>query len=220
MKKLKLAALVVLFGALLSGCAVNPETGEREFNRTAIGATVGGVAGGLLGAAVGGEKGALIGVAAGAAAGGGTGYWMDKRAEKLKAELQGSGMEVQSQVDPATGVQVLTVQAPADIAFASGSAELQSTAFQGLSAVANSVKSQPGLKLKVTGHTDSTGSSQLNSTLSAARAQSVAMYLFSAGVPVDVVTVRGVGPSQPVASNDTVEGRAQNRRVEIQISQG
>ena len=220
MKNLKQAAAVVLVAALLSGCATNPETGEREYNRLAIGAAVGGVAGGLLGAAVGGEKGAMIGAAAGAAAGGGTGYWMDKRAEKLKADLQGTGMEVHSQVDPTTGVQILTVQAPADIAFSSGSSELQSTAFQGLSAVANSVKAQPGLKLKVTGHTDSTGSSQLNATLSTARAQSVAMYLFSAGVPVGAVTVNGVGPTQPIASNDTVNGRAQNRRVEIQITQG
>lgn len=220
MKNLNIAATLALIAAALIGCSVNPHTGEREYNRTAIGATVGGVAGALLGAAVGGDKGALIGVAAGAAAGGGTGYWMAKRAEKLKADLEGSGMYVQTSVDPATGQPVVTIQAPADIAFASGSADLQSSAFQGLSTIADSVNAQPGLTLDVVGHTDATGSRQLNAVLSTARAQSVAQYLYSGGVPAKSVSVRGVGPSVPVASNDTADGRAKNRRVDIQIKQG
>jgi len=206
--------------AVLSGCSVNPTTGEREYDHKVVGATVGGVAGGIIGAVVAGKRGALIGVAAGAAAGGGTGYWMEKRADALKAELEGSGMEVHTQIDPVTGQPMMTIQAPSDIAFASGSADLQSTAFNGLFKIADSVKSQPGLKISVVGHTDSTGSQGLNAVLSKARAQSVAQYLYSAGVPVEALTAYGVGPSTPVASNATAEGRAKNRRVEIHISQG
>lgn len=173
---IKIAVLSIAL-AIISGCAMNPETGEREFNRTAIGVTVGGVAGGLLGAAVGGDKGAMIGAAAGMALGGGTGWYMQKRADKLKAELKGTGIDVQTGVDKITGEQMMIIQAPADVAFASSSADLQSSSFQGLSAIANMVKTQPGLKLEITGHTDSTGGARFNQMLSASRAQSVAQYV-------------------------------------------
>lgn len=219
MQRILKVVFISLALVIFSGCAVNPETGEREFNRTAIGAAVGGVAGGLLGAAVGGDRGAMIGVAAGAAMGGGTGYWLDKRAEKLKAELKGTGMDVQSGVDQATGQTMLTIQAPADIAFGSGSADLQSGAFHGLSAIANAVKSQPDLRLEITGHTDSSGSQSFNQILSTARAQSVAQFLYSSGVPAQAINVRGVAAEMPIASNATASGRATNRRVEIQIKQ-
>ncbi len=84
-------AAIALCLTVFTGCSVNPQTGEREFDRTAIGATVGGIAGGILGAAVGGERGALVGLAAGAALGGGTGYWMDKRAVAGRVEAKGHG---------------------------------------------------------------------------------------------------------------------------------
>jgi outer membrane protein OmpA-like peptidoglycan-associated protein len=209
---------VALIAAALGGCSINPETGKREYDHKVVGATVGGVAGGIIGAVVAGKRGALIGVAAGAAAGGGTGYWMEQRAEALKAELQESGMEVITQADPVTGQPMMVIQAPADVAFAVGSADLRSTAFNGLFKIAESVKTQPGLKIGVVGHTDSTGSQQLNAALSRARARSVAEYLYSAGVPIESVTVSGLGPAAPIASNATAEGRAKNRRVEIQIS--
>lgn len=215
---IKIAVLSIAL-SIISGCAMNPETGEREFNRTAIGVTVGGVAGGLLGAAVGGDKGAMIGAAAGMALGGGTGWYMQKRADKLKAELKGTGIDVQTGVDKITGEQMMIIQAPADVAFASSSADLQSSSFQGLSAIANMVKTQPGLKLEITGHTDSTGGARFNQMLSASRAQSVAQYLYSAGVPAQSISTRGVGSAMPIASDTTAQNRSLNRRVEIQIKQ-
>lgn len=213
------AAAIALCLTVVTGCAVNPETGEREFNRTAIGAAVGGVAGGVLGAAVGGGRGALVGVAAGAALGGGTGYWMDSRAATLKADLKRQGMEASTGLDPATGRQMLTIQAPADVAFATSSADLQPAAFQGLSAIANSLKGQPDVRVEITGHTDNKGSAQFNNMLSYARAQAVAQYLYAAGVPAQSIAVRGVGSNMPIASDAKAQGRAQNRRVEIQIKQ-
>lgn len=214
------AAVLALSLAVITGCAVNPQTGEREFNRTAIGAGIGSVAGGIVGVAIGrSPESFLIGAATGAAIGGGTGYYMDRRAEKLKADLKGTGMEVSQKIDPATGHGMLTIQAPADIAFATGSADLESSAFRGLKSVADAVKSQPNLRVEITGHTDATGGQKLNQLLSYSRAQSVAQFLNASGVDGQAIAVRGVGPAMPVASNDTPAGRAQNRRVEIQIRQ-
>ncbi|MDF9779113.1 OmpA family protein [Pseudomonas baetica] len=216
---LKIAVLALSL-ALITGCAVNPQTGEREFNRTAIGAGIGSVAGGIVGVAIGrSPESFLIGAATGAAIGGGTGYYMDRRAEKLKADLKGTGMEVQQKIDPATGRGMLTIQAPADIAFATGSADLESASFRGLKSVADSVRAQPGIRVEVTGHTDATGGQKLNQLLSLSRAQSVAQFLSASGVDGQAIAVRGVGAAMPVASNDTPAGRAKNRRVEIQIRQ-
>jgi outer membrane protein OmpA-like peptidoglycan-associated protein len=220
MRNLIKAALLALSFSIITGCAVNPQTGEREFNRTAIGAGIGSVAGGIVGVAIGrSPESFLIGAATGAAIGGGTGYWLDSRAEKLKAELKGTGMEVKKNIDPATGQGMLTIQAPADIAFATGSADLESTSFRGLKSIADAVRSQPNVRVEITGHTDSTGGQKLNELLSYSRAHSVAQYLNAAGVDGQVIAVRGVGPRMPVASNETASGRAQNRRVEIQIRQ-
>lgn len=220
MRNLIKVALLALSFSIITGCAVNPQTGEREFNRTAIGAGIGSVAGGIVGVAIGrSPESFLIGAATGAAIGGGTGYWLDARAEKLKAELKGTGMEVKKNIDPATGQGMLTIQAPADIAFAIGSVDLESASFRGLKSIADAVRSQPNVRVEITGHTDSTGGQKLNELLSYSRAQSVAQYLNAAGVEGQAIAVRGVGSRMPVASNDTASGRAQNRRVEIQIRQ-
>lgn len=219
MIKLMKPSLIFLVLAVLSGCSVNPQTGEREFSRTGIGATIGGVAGGLLGGVVGGKNGAVIGVAAGAAVGAGTGYWMEQRAAKLQADLADQGIASTTSIDPATGAQVMTIQAPADVSFAASSAELQSGAFFGLSAIAEAVKGQSNLTLEVVGHTDSTGNERFNDLLSYARAQSVAQYLYANGVNAKAISVRGVGDRMPAADNKTSAGRALNRRVEIQIKE-
>ncbi|MGE8065208.1 OmpA family protein [Pseudomonas sp. NPDC089569] len=213
-------ALLALSLAVVSGCAINPQTGERELSRTAIGAGIGSVAGGIVGVAIGrSPESFLIGAATGAAIGGGTGYYMDRSAEQLKADLKGTGMEVTQKIDPTTGRGMLTIQAPADIAFATGSAELESTSFRGLKSVADAVKSQPNIRVDITGHSDATGSRTLNQLLSLSRAQSVAQFLSASGVDGRAIAVRGVGSAMPVARNDTPAGRAQNRRVEIQIRQ-
>jgi len=105
------------------------------------------------------------------------------------------------------------------VLFASGKSVLLPGAQTSLNQVADALKSQDNAKILVEGHTDSTGNDGLNMELSRARAEAVASYLASRGVPREVMTPQGLGPSRPVADNNTPEGRANNRRVEIVVQQ-
>ena len=105
----------------------------------------------------------------------------------------------------------------APVKFETGSDRLTADGKQQLAAVVPSVKACAGVKLVVVGHTDSTGTDAINQPLSENRAKTVAAYLVSEGIPADSVSSEGVGSSQPVASNDTEAGRAQNRRTEIEV---
>ena len=105
----------------------------------------------------------------------------------------------------------------APVKFETGSDRLTADGKQQLAAVVPSVKACAGVKLMVVGHTDSTGTDAINQPLSENRAKAVAAYLVSQGIPADSVSSEGVGSSQPVASNDTEAGRAQNRRTEIEV---
>ncbi len=209
---------VAVFLTTSAGCTTNPATGETEFNSTAVGAVVGGLAGGAIGIALGNGDAALAGAAIGAAVGGGTGYWWGNKQDELKSSLKGTGLDVQASTDKESGKTVLTVSAPADITFETGSSALKGGAFSGLSRLASSLRDQPDLVVTISGHTDSVGSFDSNARLSEQRAQAVAQYLYVAGVSPASVTTIGKGYSLPVASNDSAEGRAKNRRVEIQIS--
>jgi outer membrane protein OmpA-like peptidoglycan-associated protein len=106
----------------------------------------------------------------------------------------------------------------ADVLFDTGKYDLRPEAREKLAKLSGILALHPGLQLDVEGHTDSTGAAQLNETLSEQRAQSVATYLITQGVPSDSVKARGLGSSQPVADNDNPKGRQQNRRVEIIVS--
>ena len=106
----------------------------------------------------------------------------------------------------------------APVKFETGSDRLTADGEQQLAAVVPSVKACAGVKLVVVGHTDSTGTDAINQPLSENRAKTVAAYLVSEGIPADSVSSEGVGSSQPVASNDTEAGRAQNRRTEIKVN--
>jgi len=110
---------------------------------------------------------------------------------------------------------VITLQG--NVLFASGKSVLLPGAQTSLNQVADALKDQSDKKIVVQGHTDSTGSEQLNMQLSEARAQAVSSYLISRGLPSEQVSAQGVGPSRPVADNSTPEGRANNRRVEIVV---
>ncbi len=100
------------------------------------------------------------------------------------------------------------------VTFATGSAQLSQKAQENLRLVANRLLRQP-TRTEIQGHTSSTGSLEFNMRLSQARAESVRNFLVAQGVPADSITARGFGPNQPVASNDTEEGRRANQRIEI-----
>ncbi len=216
MNILKLAGILVICLSV-TGCATNPATGNFEITRTGVGLTVGAVGGALVGAALGDSSMAIKGAALGAAAGGGAGYLWEKRYRAMQAELAYTDLQVQ-QASVSSGQQSLVVTVPADVFFRVGSSDIAPDAYPALSKLAESLKAQQ-YKVGITGHTDDTGLPDMNNRLSYDRARSVAAYLTAAGVPYDRLFVRGAGANEPKFSNANPQGRSQNRRVEIALSE-
>jgi outer membrane protein OmpA-like peptidoglycan-associated protein len=102
-----------------------------------------------------------------------------------------------------------------DVLFESGQTELREEAMASLVEVVDLLQSEPTKKIRIEGHTDSTGEAATNLEISAARANAVFKALVSLGVNAERVTTQGMGEDFPIASNDTEEGRAQNRRVDV-----
>jgi len=209
-------AAVVGFAVVLSACqsnpfqTTNPYTGETEVNKTTRGAGIGAAAGLLAGIIIGGDRRRLLLAAGiGALTGGLVGNYMDREDAKLRARLQGTGVSVTR-----VGDQII-LNMPGNVTFASNSADISADFFAVLDSVALVINEFDKTYVDVVGHTDSTGSLELNQRLSEQRASSVARYLKSQQVLPERVLTRGMGPNSPVASNDTPEGRALNRRVEI-----
>ena len=215
MKKLITLTTIATTVALLGGCTNNPYTGEREAGKAGIYGGIGAVSGAVIGAATSSKKdrgkGALIGAAVGGAAGGGYGYYVDTQEAKLRQTLQGTGVQVQRDGNN------LTLVMPGNITFPSNSADISSSFYPTLNSLVQVFKEFDKNGNDIVGQTDSTGSLQLNQDLSTRRARSVAAYLESNGVAPARISAFGAGPSQPIASNDTAAGRAQNRRVEINL---
>ncbi|WP_439509557.1 OmpA family protein [Marinimicrobium koreense] len=210
----RLLALCAIF--TLAACTTtDPYTGEEKTSNTAKGAGIGAVAGAIIGAASSSKsdrkKGALTGAAAGAAIGGGVGNYMDRQEAKLRDELQGSGVQVRREGDR------LYLIMPGNITFATGRYEIRSDFYSVLDSVAKVLAEFDQTAIKVSGHTDSTGGDQLNQTLSEQRAASVRDYLIRRDVAAGRIQAYGYGPRYPVASNSTAEGRAANRRVELEL---
>ncbi|MGJ7513605.1 OmpA family protein [Pseudomonas baetica] len=209
--------------ALLSGCASpNPydgsqgqaEGGSQGMSKTAKYGGLGALAGALAGAAINHDnrgKGALIGAAVVGASAAGYGYYADQQEKKLRASMANTGVEVQRQGD-----QIKLIM-PGNITFATDSANIASSFYQPLNNLAGSLKEFNQNQIEIVGYTDSTGSRQHNMDLSQRRAESVATYLTSQGVSGANLSARGAGPDSPVASNADVNGRAQNRRVEVNL---
>jgi outer membrane protein OmpA-like peptidoglycan-associated protein len=209
--------LIAMVVATTAGCAVqNPYVREDgEMRKSTTYGTLGALAGAAVGAATSSKKdrgkGALIGAAVGGAAAGGYGYYADKQEAELRRSMQGTGVEVQRNGDD------LKLIMPGNITFATNSADIAGNFYAPLNQLANSFKQYDQNSIEIVGHTDNVGAHQYNYTLSQRRAQSVANYLTAQGVNGMRVTTRGMGPDQPVASNASESGRAQNRRVEINL---
>lgn len=194
----------------LSGC---DSLGPRE-RGTAQGAAIGAVAGAAIGAMTGGNntvKGAALGAAAGAVAGNLWSKRMEDQRRAMEAATQGTPVEVSRTAD-----NQLKLDIPNDISFATGSASLKPELRSVLEAFASGLKGNgQGTLVRVVGHTDSTGSDAINNPLSLERAESVRNFLSDRGVSAQRIEVLGRGSREPMASNDTADGRARNRRVEI-----
>lgn len=197
-----------------AGCTtVNPYTREEQTSKAAKGAGIGAAAGAVVGLLTKGDKlqNALIGAGVGAIAGGGVGYYMDVQEAKLRQKLEGTGVSVTRMGDN------ITLNMPSSITFALNSSDLNAQFYNALEGVSMVLKEYDKTVVEVAGHTDSTGSDQYNQALSERRAQSVASYLSSHGVSSQRLITVGAGEAHPVASNDTEQGRAANRRVELTI---
>jgi len=211
-RRLLTAVLIITLAA--TACTTNPYTGEQQASKTGIGAGIGAAGGAILGALAGGgkRKNVLLGAGIGALAGGGVGYYMDKQDNELRAQLQNTGVSVTRNGDN------IILNMPGNITFATGSSDINADFFSVLNSVALVVNKYEKTYIDIVGHTDNVGSAEMNQRLSEARANSVARYLESQKVLSQRIVTSGVGMNNPVASNSTPEGRAQNRRVEIVLT--
>ena len=140
------------------------------------------------------------------------------QSEREKQQLRAQLLEQFNRILPTTDTPRGLKVNMADVLFAFGKYDLRPPAREALARLSGIVLGHPGLKLAVEGYTDSIGSDEVNQTLSEKRASTVRDYLVQQGLDPNSITSAGFGKSNPVASNDTNEGRQQNRRVEIIIS--
>lgn len=193
--------VATLLGALaVQGCSSNLRTGA--LGGAAAGAVVGGLASGTA-------RGAIIGAAVGGAAGAAIGAVMDSQAEDLQDKLPNARVERVG--------EGITVTFDSGILFDVNSADLRTAAQQNLRDLVESLREYEGTEVLVVGHTDSTGTADYNQGLSERRAASARTFLVGAGLEPGRVRAVGMGLTEPIATNDTVEGRQANRRVEVAI---
>jgi outer membrane protein OmpA-like peptidoglycan-associated protein len=185
---------------------------------TAQGAGIGAVAGALLGAATGGSKGAATGAALGGAVGAGGGYIWSKKMQDQRVAMEqatrGTGVAVSQTTD-----NRLKLDIPSDVGFDTGRSAIKSNFAPILTQFATSLNQNPVTTVTIIGHTDSTGSDAVNNPLSIDRADAARDYLVSRGVARTRIVTDGRGSREPVADNNTQQGRDKNRRVEIYVAE-
>lgn len=218
MKKIIVAISVIAIGLSgLSGCANMTETQKT----TGTGAGIGAVAGAVIGAATaGGNRGksAATGAAIGAAVGAGGGYLWSKHMEKQRADMEqatrGTGVSVSQTAD-----NRLKMDIPSDVSFDTGRYDIKPNMRPIFDRFATTLNENPVTTVTIIGHTDSTGSDAINDPLSVNRAAATRNYLTARGVASNRIAINGRGSHEPIADNNTVSGRAMNRRVEIFVAE-
>ena len=204
--KLTTLSLSIMTCLALTGCATyDPYTGEQEVSNATKGAGIGAGVATLVAYLANKDEDdvrkrnqrILKAAAGGAAIGGGVGYYMDTQEAELRKQLRGSGVS--------------------NITFNSGKSDIAPSFLSVLDSVVLVLKEFDKTLVVVAGHTDSSGSEALNQRLSEQRAQSVSNYLSNAGVLADRLDTVGFGEMQPIADNNTAEGKELNRRVEITL---
>ncbi|KEO74592.1 OmpA family protein [Anditalea andensis] len=206
MKSYKSIIAILLGAFFIFGCA--------NWSRTGTGAAAGAGAGGVLGGVIGSRSGntaggAIIGAAVGGTAGAAIGRYMDRQAKEIETEVQNAEVERVGE-----GIKVTF---ESGILFGFDSYSLTPAAQENVRELARILNEYPDTNIMIEGHTDNRGAAEYNQGLSERRAKSVANYLKMQGLAADRVTTTGRGFNDPVATNDTDEGRAKNRRVEVAI---
>ena len=196
----------------ISGCANMNDTQRR----TATGAGIGALAGAVIGTATGGSTG--TGAVLGAAVGGiGTYIWsqnMERQKREMEQATQGTGIAVTQTQD-----NQLKLDIPSDISFALGRSDIQGNFAPVLDRFAEGLRNNPNTDVRIIGHTDNTGSDAVNNPLSLDRAASTRNYLTGRGIDGRRISIEGMGERQPIATNETADGRSRNRRVEIYVGE-
>jgi outer membrane protein OmpA-like peptidoglycan-associated protein len=206
----KLSGIVLtltLFALVLSGCSTMTKSQKGAVIGGAGGAVVGGVVGRIMGKTA---MGAIIGAAAGGVAGAVIGRKMDKQAAEMAKEL--ADAEV---IREGEGI---VIKFKEKVLFAYNSAELNAASKTSLDQLNNILRKYPETNITVIGHTDSNGADAYNQTLSESRSNSVIAYAGQNGIARLRLTPIGKGESDPIATNDTDEGRSLNRRVEFVVT--
>lgn len=200
------ALVAATISITLAGCAEN--------RNTAIGAASGAAVGAAAGLLVGGDdrRNALVGAGIGLLAGAAVGQYLDRQQQQLEQDLAGTGAEVERQGDQ------LLVNMPSNITFDTDKSNIKPQFNSVLDQVASTFNQYPESYIDVVGHTDSQGSDAYNQALSERRAGSVSNALAARGVNRARLAQFGMGETQPIDTNDTAEGRAANRRVELRIT--
>lgn len=208
----KMTALLVVVSTLsLSACqSIDPYTGESSTNK----ATTFGLGAAVVCALIGSKKNSKTAGQAAlgcGAVGAGIGAYMDSQEAEIRKEMEGTGVQVQRDGDK------IRLIMPGNITFNTGKYDISSNFYSTLNGVIKVLAKFEDTQLMVSGHADSTGNAQLNQSLSSNRAQAVSNYLQQKGISNQRLTSRGFGSAVPIASNNTVQGRQANRRVELDI---
>lgn len=218
MKKFKFFSIAILsIGIIISSSC-------SSFTNMGKGALIGGAGGAGLGAGIGaligGGKGAAIGAAIGAGVGAGTGAIIGNKMDKQKKQLEASlaeNAEVESVTDQ-NGLQAIKVTFNSGILFPTNGTSLSNNSREMLAEFASNILNNPGTNIQIYGYTDNTGSYEVNQRVANGRAESVYTFLLNSGIAAERLYAIGIPMTDYIASNDTAEGRAQNRRVEIYIT--
>lgn len=210
MRKSVFGAIALSVAILFSSCGAS-----NTVKGAGIGTAGGGVLGAGIGALIGGKKGAVWGAGIGAVVGGGAGAIIGNKMDKQKKELEAIGG---AQVEGINDGQAIKVTFESGILFATNSSTLGAASKTALSSFATSLINNPDTDVTIQGHTDSSGSDNINLPLSEKRAAAVKSFLVTKGVSSSRLASEGLGSSIPVADNSTSAGKAQNRRVEVYIT--
>ena len=214
----KTGIAAALAATMLGGCATytgqtnDPNDPNRTGRGALIGAGIGAVAGLLSGSdATERRQRAMVGAGLGGLAGAGIGAYQDRQEAALRRETAGTGVDVERDGD------VIKLNLPDGVTFDFNKTDIKPQFFPALNSIATTIKQYDQTIVEINGHTDNIGSLAANQKISDERAQSVGAYLAGQGVQPVRLEMRGYNYQYPIASNDTEQGRALNRRVEIRL---
>ena len=215
-KLTKTAAAMALVAFTATGCADMSATQRGTATGAGIGAGLGAIIGGTTSGGGSGRatRGAVLGGAAGAVIGNIWSKRMEAQKQQMEQATRGTGVQVTQTQD-----NRLKLEIPSDVSFDTGRSDIKSNFQPVLERFAQTLQENPATTVTIIGHTDSTGTPDINQPLSVDRAARTRDYLAGRGVNPNRITIEGRGEREPIASNNDASGRARNRRVEIYVAE-